>query len=62
MAAIWKNLNSVDTRFLTWTNADLGNLPTKMPDGSDIPINNFGVNVQTLDIYYWDGNQWQMTE
>lgn len=64
MSVIFKRLNSEDTRFATWTTEDEtnGNLPTKMPDGSDIPINNFGVNVQNLNVYYWDGNQWQPTE
>lgn len=58
---VWKNLNSQDTKFATWTNEDEreNNLPTTLPDGGKIPINNFGINVQSLNIYYWDGTQWQ---
>lgn len=60
MAAIFKNMNSINAQTLTFTNQDLeyNNLPFKMPDGSDIPINNFGINIDTFDIYYWDGSSW----
>lgn len=64
MSVVFKNLNSENTKFATWTTEDEtnNNLPTTMPDGSTIPINNFGINVQTLDVYYWDGSNWQPTE
>ena len=60
MALVWKRLNSDSTYIATWTTEDEQNntLPTVMPDGSPIPVNNFGINVATLNPYYWNGNEW----
>lgn len=64
MSALFKQLNSTRTQTLTFNTEDVnsGNLPVKLDDGSDIPVNTFGVNVDNFDIYYWTGTEWKKSE
>lgn len=54
---IFKQLNSSKTQFITWSNGD--EKPTLMPDGNKIPVNTFGINMDTLKIEYWNGTEWK---
>lgn len=58
MSAVFKQMGSSQIKTLLFTNDDIGNLPTTMEDGSKIPVNQMGVNVDNFDIYYWNGTQW----
>lgn len=58
MSIEWKRLNSEGQVYPTWTNDD-SSKPTTMPDGTPIPVNHFGINVQSLSVYYWTGTEWK---
>lgn len=60
----WKQLNSSKNRFLSFTQDEIDNdsLPTTMDDGLPIPLLNFGINIDKLDVYYWNGTEWIQTQ
>lgn len=61
---IFKQLNSSKNKILVFTKDEIENnsLPTTMEDGSAIPLLNFGVCADNLDVYYWNGAEWIKTE